>query len=406
MQNRKRVCVISFSPIARDVRVLRQVEYLSPRYDVTVIGEGEAHPAWAGMPGVAWSPVMPVGVERSTRRLAEKAGGGLMLLAGRLLPSVYDRWYWRQPIMRDTLAKAVASGAGLFHANDWNTLPIAVEAARRLGARVLFDAHEYAPLEFANRLRWRVAYSGMIREMLRRYAPSADASVTVAPAIAERYRRELGIDPTVVMNAPSGARRPPARAAAADPDHVRLVYHGAAIPDRGLEAMIKTVALCGRRVSLHLLLMGSYTAYIGSLRRLAADLPPGRVTFHETVPPERIIETISAYDMGFCFVAPTNYNNLICLPNKFFDFIVAGMPVLMGPSPSMAEIAHSYGFGCVAPSFEPEDLAAALDGLDAEQLARMSAAARRAAEEINAEREMGKLLEIYERLMPSEARLG
>lgn len=401
-ERRKRVCVISFSPIASDARVLRQVQYLSPRYDVTVIGEGAAHPAWEGMRGVRWVPAMYVGVERSLRRLAEKAAGFSMLLAGRLLPSIYDHWYWRQPIMKDTLEMAVASGAELFHANDWNALPVAAEAARRLKARVLFDAHEYAPLEFANRLRWRVTYSGMIREMLRRYAPLSDASVTVAPAIAERYRKELGIDPVVVMNAPSNAGPPPARPAA-DPDNVRLVYHGAAIPDRGLEAMIKTVAFSDRRFSLHLLLTGSYTAYIKSLRRLAADLPPGRVTFHDPVPTGEVIKTISQYDVGFCFVAPTNYNNVICLPNKFFDFIVAGMPVLMGPSPSMIEIARPYGFGCVAPTFEPEDLAAALNRLDAAQLARMGEAARRAAVEINAEREMGKLLEIYERLLPSGA---
>jgi glycosyltransferase involved in cell wall biosynthesis len=107
--------------------------------------------------------------------------------------------------------------------------------------------------------------------------------------------------------------------------------------------------------------------------------------------------------MGFCFVAPTNYNNVICLPNKFFDFIAAGLPVCIGPSPSMAEIARSYGFGCVAPSFEPKDIAAALNRLDAAQLLEMRAAARRAAAEINAEREMGKLLEIYERLLPARA---
>jgi glycosyltransferase involved in cell wall biosynthesis len=399
-KKRKAVCIITFSPVARDVRVLRQIQYLSRRYDVTAIGEGRAHPMWSSMEGVRWVPTLPIGPEAAARRLARKAIGLSMLLAGRLYPPLFERWYWRQPIMKDTLAKAVASGADALHANDWNTLPIAVEAAKKLGGRVVvFDAHEYGPLELADRLGWRVAYSAMIRRLLRRYAPAADASLTVAPAIAERYKRELGIDPLVLMNAPANTGPPPQEAAAFDPEDIRLVYHGGAIPNRGLEAMIRTLALCERRYTLHLLLVGDDLAYIRRLKALAEELTPGRVTFHDPVPPEEIIGHIASYQVGFCFVAPTNYNNLVCLPNKFFDFIAAGLPVCIGPSPSMIEIADSYGFACVAASFEPRDLAAALNGLSAARLAEMRAAARRAAGEINADREMGKLVEVYERLL-------
>lgn len=401
-RKRKSVCVITFSPVARDARVLRQIQYLSARYDVTAIGEGEPSPAWKEMRGVTWVPTLAEATpEGSARRLFEKAGGLALLLAGRLRPSALGRWFWRQPIMRDALAKAVASRCDAFHANDWNALPVAAEAARRLGARLIFDAHEYAPLEFENRALWRLLYAPVAAHLLHHYAPRADASTTVASAIADRYRREFGFAPEVVLNAPDAVPLPDK--AVGDSEEVRMIHHGAAIPDRRLEEMIKALALCDRRFSLHLMLTGNDAAYVGALKRAADALAPGRVQFHEPVAPAEIVRRVSEYDLGFCFIAPTNYNYLVSLPNKFFDFIAAGLPVCIGPSPSMAEVVRRYGCGVIAESFEPRDLAAALNGLSRERLSEMTKAARAAALEINAAREMGKLLEIYGRVLPWDA---
>jgi glycosyltransferase involved in cell wall biosynthesis len=397
-KRRRAVCVIAFSPVARDARVLRQIQYLSTHYDLTVIGHGQAHPAWRETEGVTWVPTLAeAAAEGSLRRLAEKTSGLLLLLAGRLHPSAFSRWFWRQPIMRDALAKAVASGCDAFHANDWNALPVAAEAARRLGARLVFDAHEYAPLEFENRTLWRLLYAPVITHLLRVYATRADASMTVASAIAERYRREFGFAPEVILNAPDAVPLPDKVGRGSG--EVRLIHHGAAIPDRRLEEMIKAVALCDGRFSLHLMLTGD-TAYVNALKRTADALAPGRVSFHEPVAPADIVRRVAEYDVGFCFIAPTNYNYLVCLPNKFFDFVAAGLPVCIGPSPSMAEVVRERGFGVIAASFDPRDLAAALDGLNRERLSRMRRAARAAAREINAEREMGKMLEIYRRILP------
>src|SRR5438046_6660714 len=142
-ETKKKVCIISFSPIARDARVLRQIQYLSKRYYVTAIGQGNADPLWPET--VTWIRVLTVRRERFLRRILSRSSGLALLLAGKVLPSAYLRWYWRQSLMKDALAKAIASGCQAFHANDWNTLPIAAEAAKALGARLVFDDHEYAP---------------------------------------------------------------------------------------------------------------------------------------------------------------------------------------------------------------------------------------------------------------------
>lgn len=61
---KKSICIISFSPIYRDARVLRQIKYLSPFFDLNIIGYGHSHPSWLNMPNVKWisidHPIEPV----------------------------------------------------------------------------------------------------------------------------------------------------------------------------------------------------------------------------------------------------------------------------------------------------------------------------------------------------------
>jgi glycosyltransferase involved in cell wall biosynthesis len=90
---------------------------------------------------------------------------------------------------------------------------------------------------------------------------------------------------------------------------------------------------------------------------------------------------------------------LIALPNKFFEFIAAGLAVCIGPSLSMAEIVNQYGCGVVAASFEPAVLAGVLNQTTAVEWDEMRQASLRAAQVLNADVEMGKLVQIYRALL-------
>ena len=388
MADRSRICIISFSPIHRDARVLRQLEYLAPDFDLTVIGYGPDQPPWSG---VQWEPV----ATRSNMRT--KALGLLWLGLGRLWPQFYDRWYWQKPHHRAALARAEASGAAAFLANDWNALPVAACAAARHGARLVLDAHEYAPLEYENRRYWLLLYAPLVVYMLRRYGKSLDATMTVVAPIAARYRREFGFDPLVVMNTPKLNPLPPPRAV--DPARIQLIHHGGANRDRHLELMIETLARTDPRFHLHFMLVDGPPDYVRWLHDRAQRLAPGRITFHDPVPPAEIVARIAQYDIGFFLLKPVNYSYRVALPNKFFDFLAAGLAVCVGPSPAMAALAREHGFGCVAPTFEPVDVATMLNMLTADQVQAMRQAARRAAGQFTADRELSKVVQLFHRLL-------
>jgi glycosyltransferase involved in cell wall biosynthesis len=386
----KSVCIISLSPIYRDARVLRQIEYLSPYYDLTVIGYGRPHSAWKDLQNIHWDLIS----QFQPTRMSKLAGLATLSL-GKLWPSVYDNWYWSKPDRTHALEKAVVSRCDAFHANDWDTLPIAAKAARENSAKLVFDAHEYAPLEWENNWLWRLLYSPAIKYILKKHSWAINASTTVAPLIAERYKNEFSLDPIVVLNTPNKAN---VILRECDPNNVRLFHHGNAIPDRRLETMIETLALCDQRYTLHFMFVNNDSRYVQRLKNLAAELAPGRVTFHEPVGPTEVVRQISEYDIGFYLLEPNSYNNCVALPNKLFDFIAAGLAVCVGPSPSMAELVRQYGCGCVAPSFRPRNVADTLNHLSADQLASMRRASREAAQQFNASREMGQVIELYRRL--------
>jgi glycosyltransferase involved in cell wall biosynthesis len=410
---RKSICILSFSYIAQDARVLRQVKYLSPLYDLIVIGYGPPHKGFTDSTQIKWiqlgkqeQQVIPrlkkalkdhdfknIHFWKRIVNMVNHRYNKILQKAGKRFPYAKEAWYKRQDYYREATYYSVNTQCHAYHANDWNTLPIAAEAARRNKASLVLDLHEYAPLEYEEAPHWETQ-KRFITYILNKYSSQVKITITVAEPIAERYRDEFGFDPIVIMNAPE---KIPVPVHIADNNSIKLLHHGGASRLRNPDLMIETIARCDERYSLHFMLLQN--EYVEELEDMAEKLAPGRVFFHNPVPPEDIVQEISNYDVGFYILPPTNYNNHVALPNKFFDFICAGLAVCIGPSPSMATLVNKYGFGVVCNSFKPEDMASMLNQIPLGRWVHMRQAARIASSEINAQNEMKKLMNIYDRVL-------
>jgi hypothetical protein len=387
-----KITIISFSPIYRDARVLRQVEYLSKYFSITVLGYG-------GLNSSSHDPVQMFSLRLpSGLALMRKARTLILLPLGRILPGLaYDSWYWGRVEHRAALEIMLKNEKCAIHANEWESLPVAVKASENTGARVVLDLHEYSPLEMENQWIWRIFYKPMIDYFLNKYVSRVSASVTVNKSIAEKYAKNYGFRPDVVMNAPVCTDAPSFKAT--DPKNILLVHHGGAMRDRRLELMIRMMVYTDTRYSLHLILIESSRGYVSEIKALAEDLVPGRVFFHQPVRPQEIISRLSEFDMGIFLLPFTNFNYTVALPNKFFDFIGAGLAVCVGPSPEMAQLTRQFGFGVVSESFDPFEVAGILNGLSAADIDGMKMQALKARNVLNADVEMGKLLSLYARLL-------
>jgi hypothetical protein len=117
------------------------------------------------------------------------------------------------------------------------------------------------------------------------------------------------------------------------------------------------------------------------------------------VPPSQIAATINQCDVGIHIVPPVNYNNAHMLPNKLFEFIMAGLAVVIGPSVEMVPIVREHGLGVIGENFEPDHIAGLVNRLHADEIDAMKRNSLAAAQLYNADVEMGKLLALWRGLL-------
>jgi glycosyltransferase involved in cell wall biosynthesis len=126
-----------------------------------------------------------------------------------------------------------------------------------------------------------------------------------------------------------------------------------------------------------------------------------RILFHEAVPPETVLHYSADATIGVHPIEDTCLNHRYCLPNKLFEYLQAGLPVVVSDLPEMASVVRRYQVGRTFRSGDPASLAETLNCLlgDLTSLDRYREAVRVAAEDLRWEREQTKLLEVYGRLV-------
>ena len=369
--------VLSFSRLHRDARVQRQIRALSSICRVTAIG-------WTDpcIDGVRF-----VDVSRGLLTIRQKAQKAFRLKARR-----FEAVYCSEECVRKAAEALRGHGYALIVANDIDTLPVAL--MYRGEAKVLYDAHEYAPRQFESWFLWQFFMREYKTNLCRTRIPQVDAMTTVGPAIAEEFASGFGVDPAVVLNAPHYHESPYIPRSG---DTIRMVHHGGALRLRKLEVMIDAVAGLDDRFRLDFMLISNSSRYLPKLKKRASSDP--RIRFLSPVEPTKIVERLSGYDVGLHSLPPYSFNARYALPNKFFDFIQARLCVAIGPSPEMKRIVEQHGCGVVAKDFTAQALADTLRTLDRQKVEACRRASDVAAGELCYERSAEVLLDTARRLL-------
>ena len=139
--------------------------------------------------------------------------------------------------------------------------------------------------------------------------------------------------------------------------------------------------------------------YVRFLKRFAQKRAPGRVVFIPSVDEVKVLDAINAFDIGLPFLKASQKNIFNALPNKFFQYIMAGLAIIVPPLPAMAELINREEIGCVAQSEEPKIVANMLNKLESERIDAYKRNSLGLAKRMNAEIEMDKLLTMYKELL-------
>ena len=300
----------------------------------------------------------------------------------------FMEWRWR--LLRESRGLRV----GVVHCHDLLPLPVAVRLKQRTGARLVYDAHELETERVGSRgLRQRLA-----RSTERRLMRYVDALITVSPSIVEWYRaRYPGVEVVLVRNVPERLPtmvepEPLRRRLGVPDDAVLFISIGSFSRGRGIERAIE--AFRDPAVRHHVVFMG-FGALAERIDAAAAACP--RIHRIPAVAPSEVLRFAAGADVGLSLTEDSCLNHRFCLPNKVFESLVAGVPVLCSDLPDQADLVRSHQGGWTVGA-SSEALARRLSEISIDEVRRLRAGLPGRVSGLGWDREAERLLDLYRRL--------
>ena len=315
-----------------------------------------------------------------------------------------------RPLAWATALDGVAEPADIWHGMWAGSLPTLQRMRRRHGGRTIYDSRDVYMMsrEFARLGR---PLRPILATLERRWAQAADRVLTVNQPYADLLVTQLGVPrPPIVMNCPESWTPP-------DPsfDHIRdalglsdetpvVLYQGQLTTERGIEQSMDAILDVPGAV---LVLLG----FGDGERRLRAQADGfpyrGRVFILPAVPPEVLVEWTSSADVMVMAIQPTTVNHRYTTPQKLFEAIAAGVPVVASDLPGMAAVVNESGVGSLCDPTSPPSIAAGirriLDQPSAERAALRAHVLQVAHDRYNWDAQLDALFGLYGELAPSPA---
>jgi len=288
----------------------------------------------------------------------------------------------------------------LLVADDLDTLLPNYMVSKIRKIPLIYDSHEYftGVPEIQNRpfVKW-------VWKTIERYVfPRLINVMTVSDSIAEKYSEEYGIRPVTVRNCAESSKE--IRSFTREElgighGHLLAVLQGTGInADRGVEELIEAI---GMTEGVTLLIIGSGDL-LPLLKLKVNDLNiKDRVRFIPALSWNEMMRYTKSADAGLSLDKDSNLNYRFSLPNKIFDYISAGIPVIAGDLQEVKKIIEGNNCGIIIPEISPEEISKALIRLRDNQqfLNNLKQNAVKASKELSWEEESIQVMAFYKKLI-------
>ena len=312
-------------------------------------------------------------------------------LASHLVYSGLPNWHRdHQEILR-IAAENPDLKPDLVIAHNHYTCPPAWDLSQRYGAPFLIDSQEYMLGALLDSPQWVREQRPFIKAVQDYYFARADQVFTVSQGIADKITAEQRLKrPVKVMRSMPLYARHPFRPVSGTR---KLLYHGLIDPARDLDIAVRAAAVWTS--DTRLVIRGpSEGDTAENLKALAVELGvTHKVTLEPAVPFVEMLTRANEADIGYFVYRDGSPQRRFVLPNKFFEYQMAGLAVMISDLPEMAALTRQYDTGVIVSDLTPEAIARAVDSLTDDQINTYKANALKAAETLCWEQEQAVLIE-------------
>lgn len=376
-----RVCDVVRNSVWYDPRVIKQIdEYVKADFDVSVVGEEDDRYNANEIERIPAS-VRIVKIKEKYKRIQNKFNTVLKEIS----------------VCKSLANEIVASKPDIIHANDLDALLAAYMATRRWKCKIVFDTHEVYTDNFglASAVLKKIFWSFVEAWIIRR----VDLVVCVSNAASEFFATKYNIPkPLVVTNC--AKRQVHYGQESVKSPYFEVLNHGQFYEGRGYDIMVEAAAIT-ENPQINYVLRG-FGRMEPELRSFVDNKGLNNVSFSPPVKTTELIPAARTSHVGLAITVPINLNFKLSVSNKIFEYISAGLPVIMSDIPEHRYLNEKYSFGIILKENTAECLRDAVTVLyeNKELYKQYAANAKRLSEELNWETEFAKLM-AAERLMMS-----
>lgn len=340
--------------------------------------------------------------EQSSYQVETEQGFQILLVQPRifrkLMPGKYGQAIRRVVGMFQAGWLARRHKAQVYHAHDFTGLLMLVFGLL-WQRKIVYDAHE---LYFENSVigiqTLTQSVFGRLRFLEKYLAQRSVGVMTVSEPIAEKMSIALSISrPQVVMNAVELRSIIPGVTLDFKPGTQVVAHTGSLTPGRHLPELVSALQYLPNHVILVLIGGGPLKSTLETTAKMLGVSE--RLVFVPTVPVNAVASTLSQADCAVLMFTPDSLNYEYALPNKFFESIAAGVPLVYGTTQEVNRLASQFGIGQACNPLDPRSIAQAITNvLEPSANSRFKDNTLAARQILNWEQEEMKLVDMYRRI--------
>jgi O-antigen/teichoic acid export membrane protein/glycosyltransferase involved in cell wall biosynthesis len=306
-----------------------------------------------------------------------------------------------------SIYQLLTMSADAYHAHDLSALPACYIAALLRNKALIFDAHELPMSNMS--AHWR-RFRLLLTCLLVHIVPRCTGVITVSPHIGQAlHTRYRSPQVSLVRNFPEyqavAASNRIRQHLELGPEAKIVLYQGNIQADRSLEKLVLAARFL--KPDTVIVMMGWAD---DAIRKQLEDLiqhegMEKQVKLLPPVPYEDLLHWTTSADLGLVLFSP-DYSLGIrwCLPNKLFEYIMAGLPILASPLDAVEDVLRQYDVGKIVSSLAPAEIGIAIEAMlaDPTALARMHANALTASrQDLCWEKEQHQVIKLYRSVFAS-----